>query len=191
MLSAKTSLGFAIALMNQRGDEVAGMSGGAPGIARRGLIAVIAAASASALSACGSRVASAAPTTQLRIVGLIVEDLGRSVAFYRALGLDLPASAKGDSYRHRFDNGDVLFWETPSEIRRFDSEWSPPPKGDRRVVLEFGFDSPARLRSVYERLDRAYGAGRLAPFDQGAGVTYAIVTDPDGNQVSLRNPATG
>jgi len=164
-------------------------------LARRGLLASLGAAVIGSLAACtggASEPTTAAPrVTQLRIVGLIVADVNRSLTFYHHLGLDLPSSVDGRSYRHRSDNGDVLFWEEPSMIRSFDPTWSPPMVGDRRVVLEFGFPSSARLSAVYDELQRRYGTGRLAPFDQGGGVRYAIVVDPDGNQVSLRYPATG
>jgi catechol 2,3-dioxygenase-like lactoylglutathione lyase family enzyme len=32
-------------------------------------------------------------TTRLDLIGLVVADMGRSLAFYRRLGFDIPASA--------------------------------------------------------------------------------------------------
>ena len=164
-----------------------------PGVRRRGVLLASVSAALAALAGCAR--SAPAPTkveaTQLGIVGLIVADVNRSLAFYRLLGLDLPSSVDGSSYRHRFENGNVLFWEQPAVIKSFDPTWSVPPPGDRRVVLEFGFSSVARLVDAYDLVRQCDSAGRVAPFDQGGGVTYAIVSDPDGNQVSLRHPATG
>jgi catechol 2,3-dioxygenase-like lactoylglutathione lyase family enzyme len=126
----------------------------------------------------------------LAIVGIITADINRSLRFYRQLGLDVPESVDAQSYRLRAADGHVFFWETPAVITSFDPTWTPPPPGDRRVVLEFGFDDPDSLDETFRRLLDGGAPSRLAPFEQGGGVRYAMVVDPDGNQVSLRYPAS-
>ncbi|HKC26738.1 MAG TPA: hypothetical protein VKB75_01880, partial [Jatrophihabitans sp.] len=150
-------------------------------VARRGLLAsAVTAAAASTLVACGGGACSTAPTPAdgdgthlgtvgLAIVGIITADINRSLRFYKHLGLDVPADAAGDSYRLRTADGHVLFWESQAAIHAFDPGWSPPPPGDRRVVLEFGFSNPANLEATYRRLIGNGAPSHLAPFDQGGG----------------------
>jgi catechol 2,3-dioxygenase-like lactoylglutathione lyase family enzyme len=125
----------------------------------------------------------------LGIVGILTDDIDRSLRFYRRLGLDVPESAAGNSYRMRSPDGYVLFWENAAEIHSFDPTWTLPSPAQRRIVLEFGFARPGDLDDTYRSLTTAGAPSHLAPFDQGGGVRYAIVLDPDGNQISLRYPA--
>jgi len=178
---------------------------GAGGVPRRAALkAALATLAASVAAACGSssvgqKPGTASPATPdaagrgavvLSIVGILTADLNRSLAFYRRLGLEVPESTDGDSYRLRLTGDHVLFWETPSAVLAFDPSWSLPPSGGRRIVLEFGYATTDDLQATYRELT-AHGAPTyLAPFDLGEGIRYAIVEDPDGNQISLRYPAT-
>jgi catechol 2,3-dioxygenase-like lactoylglutathione lyase family enzyme len=124
-------------------------------------------------------------TIGLGIVGLIVRDLAASLDFYRRLGLDIPPGVTGSNYRLRLPNGQVFFWDDYATVRSFDPGWRPSA-GNRRVVLEFGFASPEALDATYAALIAAGHEGYLAPFDVGA--RYALVKDPDGNEIGLRYP---
>jgi len=168
---------------------------------RRLLVQGVAATATATLAACGVGKHGTAPSSAsadgtprgavgLAIVGIITADISRSLRFYRQLGFDVPATWDGDSYRLNTTDNHVLFWETHTAIHAFDPAWSPPPPGDRRIVLEFGFASPDDLDTTYRTLADDGAPRYLAPFDQGGGVRYAIVADPDGNQVSLRYPAS-
>lgn len=126
-------------------------------------------------------------TIGLGIVGLIVRDLSASLDFYRRLGLAIPPDVRGSNYRIRLPNGQVSFWDNYETVRSFDPGWQPST-GNRRVVLEFGFASPDALDTVNADLTAAGYEGYLSPFDIGAG--YALVKDPDGNEIGLRYPAT-
>lgn len=126
-------------------------------------------------------------TLGLGIVGFIVADLSQSLSFYRRLGLDVPETVASDNFRLRTAGGQIIFWETYSVIRSFDPGWNPS-SGDRRIVLEFGFAKPGDVDAKYTELTAAGSPGYLPPFWQGDTVRYAIVRDPDDNQVSLRYP---
>jgi predicted enzyme related to lactoylglutathione lyase len=170
---------------------------------RRHVLAAGVVAGASALvSACRTKGVEAQPTSTtstvptvaaqgtvgLGIVGILTNDIGRSLRFYRLLGLDVPESVPGNSFRLRSPDGHVLFWENPAEIHSFDAAWVMPPPMPRRIVLEFGFAKPDDLDETFRLLTAAGAPIYLAPFDQGGGVRYAMVLDPDGNQISLRYP---
>lgn len=170
---------------------------------RRHLLIGAAAALASAgLTACGagSPPASApnpAPppsvpggTLGLGIVGIIVADLPASLAFYRRLGLAIPADVdtREGAFRLPQPNGTILFWETVAYVQGFDPTYRPAT-GDRRIVLEFGFATADNVTSVYNTLLAAGARSRLAPVTWSGGtIRYAILTDPDNNQISLRWP---
>ncbi|MFD7441315.1 VOC family protein [Streptomyces sp. NPDC059909] len=124
-------------------------------------------------------------TPRLDAVGLVVADMAASLAFYRRLGLDIPAEA--DSAPHAeatLPSGLRVLWDTEETIRSFDPGWTRPEGGDR-VGLAFLCDSPAEVDRLYEDLVAAGHRGHLKPWDAFWGQRYAIVLDPDGSGVSL------
>lgn len=129
-------------------------------------------------------------TVSLGCVGIVARDLPASLAFYRSLGLVIPDDAGGGSdYRLRLPTGQVLFWETYAVVRDFDPSWQPST-GNRRVVLEFGFATAQALDDTYAGLTADGHEGYLAPFTfDNSTVRYALVSDPDGNEIGLRSPA--
>lgn len=122
---------------------------------------------------------------QFSAVELVVEDMARSLAFYRRLGLDLPADA--DQQPHvgvTLPGGLSVMWDTIETIRSFDPEWEPP-NGGHRMALAFQLASPAAVDRAYEELVSEGYEGHKAPWDAFWGQRYAIVHDPDGNCVDL------
>lgn len=169
---------------------------------RRAILGVLGTAAAVALGACGLRRSGTTPgapgrpavaggTLGLGIVGLAVADLGASLAFYRRLGLAIPAEVDTSTgaFRLRLPNGMIVFWETVAYVRGFDPAYAPAPGGGRKVILEFGFGAPAEVDAMYDALRAAGARGYFPPvsWDDGA-IRYAIVVDPDDNQISLRWP---
>jgi uncharacterized glyoxalase superfamily protein PhnB len=62
------------------------------------------------------------------------------------------------------------------------------PDSAGRVALAFGFDSPAGVDTMFERLTNAGHPGPLQPYNAPWGQRYATVLDPDGNIVDLFAP---
>lgn len=86
-------------------------------------------------------------TPRLDAIGLVVADMAASLAFYRRLGLDIPADA--DTAPHAettLPSGLRVLWDTEETIRSFDPEWARPTGGER-VGLAFLCDSPAEVDS--------------------------------------------
>lgn len=118
-------------------------------------------------------------------IGIITADLAASLAFYRRLGLDIPADA--DSAPHvevALPGGQRLLWDTEDVVRSFDPGWTAPSGGER-LGLAFRCDGAAEVDAVYEDLTGAGYRGRLKPWDAVWGQRYAMVLDPDGCAVSL------
>ncbi|GGO11096.1 glyoxalase [Microbispora rosea subsp. aerata] len=132
-----------------------------------------------------------APTFDL--IGLVVTDMAASLAFYRRLGLDIPASADTEPHVEvTLPGGLRLAWDTIDTIRSFDPSWSPATGGPR-VALAFRCDTPEEVDRLYADLVAAGYEGHLKPWDAFWGQRYAVVHDPDGNGVDLfaALPATG
>ncbi|MFE3765781.1 VOC family protein [Streptomyces sp. NPDC059104] len=128
-------------------------------------------------------------TPRLDMIGLVVSDMAASLAFYRRLGLDVPADA--DSQPHveaALPGGLRIAWDTEDVVRSFDPSWTPPTGGVRRE-LAFLCDSPAEVDALYAELTGAGHPGHLKPWDAFWGQRYAVVLDPDGCGVSLFAPS--
>jgi catechol 2,3-dioxygenase-like lactoylglutathione lyase family enzyme len=127
-----------------------------------------------------------APTFDL--IGIVVADMGKSLAFYRRLGLEIPAEADAEGHAEAALPGGLrLAWDAIDVIRSFSPEWTPA-SGGPAMALAFRCDSPAEVDRVFADLTGAgYAVGR-APWDAFWGQRYATVHDPDGNHVDLFAP---
>ncbi|MEJ8638125.1 VOC family protein [Streptomyces sp. NPDC006475] len=125
-------------------------------------------------------------TPQLDAIGIVASDMAASLAFYRRIGLDIPAGA--DTAPHAeatLPNGLRVLWDTEETIRSFDPEWTRPTGGGERIGLAFRCDSPAEVDAVYTDLTAAGYQGHLKPWDAVWGQRYAVVLDPDGCGISF------
>ena len=126
-------------------------------------------------------------TARLDVVGIVVADMPRSLAFYRQLGFDLPPGADAEPHVEATLSGGLrVAWDTVETIRSFDPEWTPPV-GGHRIGLAFLCD-PAEVNTTYAALVAAGYQGHHEPWDAFWGQRYAIVLDPDGNAVDLFAP---
>ncbi|GAA2467065.1 VOC family protein [Streptomyces macrosporus] len=122
------------------------------------------------------------------LVGLVVTDMAASLAFYRRLGLDIPAEADGLPHvEAALPGGLRLAWDTVETVRSYDPDWTPP-RGGARVDLAFLCDDPAEVDKRYAELVQAGYTGHKEPWDAFWGQRYAVVLDPDGISVSLFAP---
>ena len=125
-------------------------------------------------------------TPQSTVVEIVAVDLGRSLEFYRLLGLTVP-DPDGPHVEVTLPGGNRLAFDTEDVIAGMHPEWTPP-SGTGRVAIAFGFTGPDAVDAMYERLTRAGHPGTLEPFDAPWGQRYATVEDPDGTSVDLFAP---
>jgi len=119
------------------------------------------------------------------LVGIVVTDMARSLAFYRLLGLTIPAEADSEGHvEATLPGGLRLAWDTVEVIRSFDPTWAAPA-GGHGISLAFVCDDPAEVDDTYATLTAAGHHGHTAPWDAFWGQRYATVHDPDGNSVDL------
>jgi catechol 2,3-dioxygenase-like lactoylglutathione lyase family enzyme len=127
----------------------------------------------------------------LNQLNLVARDFDASLAFYRRLGLDLEErSAPGFRHRHAelvLANGFVLELDDEALAQLYTAGWRRPGGGSRALI---GFSLPTREavdRRFMALLAAGYG-GRQAPYDTFWGARYAVVADPDGNELGLMSP---
>jgi catechol 2,3-dioxygenase-like lactoylglutathione lyase family enzyme len=124
---------------------------------------------------------------RLDLIGLVVEDMAASLAFYRRLDLDIPDEADhGGHAEVTLPGGLRLAWDTVEVVQSF-SSWEPAA-GGHRMGLAFLCDSVAEVNERHADLVAAGYRSHVAPFDAFWGQRYATVLDPDGNPVDLFAP---
>ena len=127
-------------------------------------------------------------TAHLDLIGIVVADMRRSLAFYRRLGFDLPPGADDEPHVEATLAGGLrIAWDTVETIRSFDPDWTAPV-GGHRISLAFLCDDPADVDATYAALVAAGYHGHRQPWDAFWGQRYATVMDPDGNGVDLFAP---
>jgi uncharacterized glyoxalase superfamily protein PhnB len=127
-------------------------------------------------------------TARLDAIGLVVADMGRTLAFYRRLGIEIPPEADSESHAEvTLPGGLRLMWDTEASVRSFDPGWTAPG-GSPRTGLAFLCDDTAEVDAVYAELTGAGYDGQREPWDAFWGQRYATVGDPDGNPVDLFAP---
>ena len=125
------------------------------------------------------------PPVKPAAIGLVATDLPRTLSFYRALGLEIPADA--DSAPHvevELPGGLRLMIDPVETIRSFDPEWDAP-SGSARASLAFECPTPRAVDDTYAAMIAAGFDGHLEPWDAFWGQRYASLRDPDGTGVDL------
>lgn len=122
----------------------------------------------------------------LNQLNLVVRDMERAAAFYRALGVDLAVAPDGQHASATMPRGFLLELDTVDFVPQWDSGWSGGTGGS--TVLGFALDSREAVDETYDRLTAAGHRGHQRPYDAFWGARYAIVDDPDGNPVGIMSP---
>jgi uncharacterized glyoxalase superfamily protein PhnB len=118
------------------------------------------------------------------MVGIVVKDMGRALAFYRLLGLPIAEGQDDEPYVEvSTTNGYRISWNTEAMVTEIDPEWQPPT--GQRVSLAFKCDFAREVDSTVARLAAAGYVVHKAPWDAFWGQRYAVVLDPDGSTVDV------
>jgi catechol 2,3-dioxygenase-like lactoylglutathione lyase family enzyme len=125
-------------------------------------------------------------TPKLDMIGLVVEDMAASLAFYRRLGLEIP-DTDDTHVETTLPNGLRIGWDTVSVIHSFAPEWTKPVGGPA-MALAFRCDGPEEVDKLHADLVAAGHRSHHEPWDAVWGQRYASVEDPDGNVVDLFAP---
>jgi catechol 2,3-dioxygenase-like lactoylglutathione lyase family enzyme len=115
--------------------------------------------------------------------GIVVSDMARSIAFYRALGMDVPETPDEGHVETFLPNGVRFMLDSEDVIRSFDSEWARQTGNQISIAFECG--SAAEVDETYARIVGAGFHGEKEPWDAFWGQRYAQLRDPDGVPVDL------
>ena len=128
-------------------------------------------------------------------VDLVARDMEAAIAFYRALGLEIPESAiwRTKTGIHHVDivtpGGVTLHWDSPELARAYNHGWREPAGTGSRTILSFKVESRDDVDRIHAKL---VGLGHKCPqppYDTFWGARYAILEDPDGNHVGVMSPS--
>jgi uncharacterized glyoxalase superfamily protein PhnB len=127
----------------------------------------------------------------LNQLNIVARDFEATLAFYRCLGLDAPAGPPSpDGIRHSevtLANGFVLEFDNETLAQTYNAAWRRPG-GSTRALIGFSVPTREAVDARYAELVAAGYEGRQAPYDTFWGARYAVVADPDGNDVGLMSP---
>ncbi len=121
---------------------------------------------------------------ELYMVGLTVDDMDRSVTFYRRLGLDLPEGGETQQHVEVKMNGGLTFFLDSRAVRRGDPA-EAEALGTYKVLLEFYVPTMAEVDAKYAELIGLGYKSYRAPFVTPFNMYFALVDDPDGHTILI------
>jgi len=120
---------------------------------------------------------------KLDAIGIVAEDLDRSIAFYRLLGLEFSRAPGMDHCEAKTAGGLRVMLDSEALIKKLVTGWER--QRGNAMVLAFDCGSPAQVDATYQAMLAAGHRSKVTPWDAFWGQRYACVLDPDGNQVDL------
>ena len=118
-------------------------------------------------------------TSRFSVIGIVVDDMGRALDFYRRLGLFIPDDAASEGHVEVLLPGDLkLAFDTVETIHSFNPSWEPlgdPRDGGVRLR------QPRRRRSHRRRPRGGRGVRPSAPFDASG----ACATRPSATRMAI------
>lgn len=131
----------------------------------------------------------------LNQLDIVVRDMEASLAFYRALGVEIPEEAiwRTATGAHHVDltmpGGLILHFDSAALAKAYDRGWREPSGEGTRNVLSFRVSSREEVDRIHDSLTALGHPSSQPPYDTFWGSRYAIVEDPDGNRIGVMSPA--
>jgi len=125
-------------------------------------------------------------------VNIVAERFDETLRFYRLLGLEIPdpmTEPPGALHTPATTSTGVAFELDNVHLARiYNASWRQP-SGGTSVLLTVSVGSREEVDATYARLIAAAYQGRQPPYDAFWGSRFAIVADPEGNDVGLASPS--
>jgi catechol 2,3-dioxygenase-like lactoylglutathione lyase family enzyme len=143
-------------------------------------------------------------------LNMVVRDMDATLAFYRRLGFVIEAESGASHVELPLPNGLVVEFDDAESVAMWHSGWpgitsrpgntsgpgntgGPGDTGGQLstgggIVLGVTLSAREAVDAIYAEVTAAGYAGRQPPYDAFWGSRYAVVEDPDGQQVGLMSP---
>ncbi len=121
---------------------------------------------------------------ELYMVGVIVEDMGKAVEFYRRLGVDMPEGSENQQHVP-IKMGEMTFFLSS---KTFNARWDPAKieaSGGYRIILEFYLKTREEVDARYAEMIGYGYQSHVAPFVTPFNAYFAMIDDPDGNTILI------
>ena len=131
----------------------------------------------------------------LFMVDFVARDMEATIAFYRALGLEVPETAiwRTATGAHHVDitmpGGTIVHFDSYALAKRYNRGWCEPSDTSSRIVVNFRVASRDEVDRLHDHMTALGHASAQPPYDAFWGARYAIVEDPDGNHVGIMSPS--
>jgi predicted lactoylglutathione lyase len=121
---------------------------------------------------------------ELYMIGLTVQDMGKSLEFYRRLGLAIHEGSEEQQHVEVKMKSELTFFLDTRTIKR-DNPGPGEASDTPRMILEFYLKKRSAVDAKYTELTSAGYQSYRAPFETPFGMYFALVDDPDGNTILL------
>ena len=121
---------------------------------------------------------------ELYMVGVIVEDMARSVEFYRRLGVEIPEGSETKQHVE-VKMGNMTFFLNHKQLN---AKWDPSktaPAGGYRIILEFYLKTVEAVDAKYAEMTGYGYTAHQPPFYPNPTLYFAMIDDPDGNTILM------
>jgi uncharacterized glyoxalase superfamily protein PhnB len=121
---------------------------------------------------------------KLDLIGIVTQDMARSLAFYRNI-FTIPEGLDSEGHVEiTLESGLRFAWDTVAVMQSFEPHFTFVPK----QVGAFLCADAADVDKKYRELIAKGGKSVKEPWDAFWGQRYALVADPDGNVLDLFAP---
>ncbi len=122
---------------------------------------------------------------KLNMVGVVVTNMAKSLAFYRRLGFEIPAAMDSENHVEVNLPGGLRFaWDTLAVIQSYDPAYVLHAQHAGAYLCE----NAAAVNATHAEIVAAGYKSHKEPWDAFWGQRYAQVLDPDGHTIDLFAP---
>lgn len=124
-------------------------------------------------------------------IDIVVRDMDATLAFYRALGVEIPDEAiwRTATGIHHIDitmpSKLIVHFDSPRLAVAYNTGWREPEGTGTRNLFSFKVSDRDNVDELHRRLTDLGHRSSQEPYDAFWGSRYAIVEDPDGNHIGI------
>lgn len=140
------------------------------------------------------------PRARFGGIDVVTKNFGKSVDFYRALGVDIPddkiwSDENGPQHLDLklVDDGKFgvgIDIDSEALTVGYSPKWAQSAAAGAAIMVSFRVDASEDVDALHDHMVSLGYESHLAPWDAFWNARFAIIVDPDGNHVSIMGPMT-